>query len=135
MKLLTPGTGNQRANKASAVRFIAERVLDVASMNEVSGEIVTSAGDTFTVSAYAETTAAFVKTPGKDKDEYSIYASGHRALMVRQLKDGRIFVYQLDSRAVEPRSGSSSVPWEDIRRAAERTWVCQGDKVREFGKS
>jgi hypothetical protein len=44
-------------------------------------------GTRYHVSAYAETGAAFVSTPGVDKSKYSIYASGVTALMYRQLKN------------------------------------------------
>ena len=131
MKLLTPGTGNQSANKAKAARFVAEKILDAEACDEKTGEVVTKAGDVFIVSAYAETAAAFAKTPGVSKAKNSIYASGHHAIMVRQFKkDDRIIIYQLDPTQVSPPAGSSSIAWDVIEKAADCVWVCKGDIVR-----
>lgn len=64
------------------------------------------------MSAYAETGAAFVSTPGVDKSKYSIYASGVTALMYRQLRnDQRSFVYEVDPDDVEVAPGSTSAEW------------------------
>ena len=136
MKLLIPGTGNQRANKAKAVRFVVEKIIDAASHDEKSGEVVTKTGDIFTVSAYAETPAAFAKTPGVAKDKNSIYASGHKVLMVRQIKnDDRIFVYKLDPEGVSPPTGSSSISVQDISKAADCVWVCKGSEIKCIDKT
>lgn len=135
MKLLKPGTGNQKANKAKAVRFVVEKIIDAASSDESSGEVVSEDGDVFTVSAYAETPAAFAKTPGVAKDKNSIYASGHHVLLVRQIKnDDRIMVYRLDPENVSPPAGSSSISWQAISKAAECVWVCKGDLIRLIEK-
>ena len=135
MKLLVPGTGNQKANKAKAVHFVVEKIIDAESYDEKSGEVVTKAGDVFTVSAYAETPAAFAKTPGVGKEKNSIYASGHKVLMVRQLKnDDRILVYKLDPEAVSPPTGSSSISWQDISKTADCVWICKGSEIRCIDK-
>ncbi|VUX55544.1 protein of unknown function [uncultured Woeseiaceae bacterium] len=135
MKLLVPGTGNQKANKAKAVRFVVEKIIDAASSDEKSGEVVAKTGDIYTVSAYAETPAAFAKTPGVGKEKNSIYASGHQVLMVRQIKnDDRILVYKLDPEAVSPPTGSSSIPWQDISKASDCVWVCKGSEIKLIDK-
>ena len=135
MKLLVPGTGNQKANKAKAVRFVVEKIIDAESYDEKSGEVVAKTGDVFTVSAYAETAAALAKTPGVGKEKNSIYASGHKVLMVRQIKnDDRIIVYKLDPEAVSPPTGSSSIAWQDISKAADCVWVCKGNEINCIDK-
>lgn len=135
MKLLVPGTGNQRANKAKAVRFVVENIVDAESCDEKSGAVVATNGDIFTVSAYAETPAAFAKTPGVAKEKNSIYASGHQVLMVRQIKnDDRIFVYKLDPEVVSPPDGSSSIPWQEISKASDCIWVCKGNEIKLIDK-
>jgi len=135
MKLLVPGTGNQSANKAKAVRFVVEKIIDAASSDEKSGEVVAKTGDVYTVAAYAETPAASVRTPGVGKGKNSIDAPGHRVLMVRQLKnDDRILVYKLDPEAVSPPTGSASVPWQDVSKASDCVWVCKGSEIRLIDK-
>ena len=135
MKLLIPGTGNQKANKAKAVRFVVEKIIDAESYDEKSGEVVAKTGDVFTVSAYAETAAAFAKTPSVGKEKNSIYASGHKVLMVRQIKnDDRIIVYKLDPEAVSPPTGSNSIAWQDISKASDCVWVCKGNEINCIDK-
>ncbi len=135
MKLLVPGTGTQNANKANAVRFVVENIIDAASSDEKSGEVVAKTGEIYTVSAYAETPAASAKTPAVGKEKNSVAASGHRVLMVRQLKnDDRILVYKLDPEAVSPPTGSRSIPWQDVSKASDCVWVCKGSEIRLIDK-
>ena len=64
MKLLTSGTGNQVSNRKVAIEYIAGNIIDVKSVDQKAGNITSIDGDRYHVSAYAETTAAFISTPG-----------------------------------------------------------------------
>jgi hypothetical protein len=130
MKLLVPG-GSRKQNRRKAVQFVVDNIMPASSFDAESGAVISEAGDTFMVSAYAESSAAFVSTPGKDKTEHSIYASGHKVLLVRQLKnDSRIFVYQVDPTAIPPPKNSNTVQWPEIQRVAEKVWVCRDGVVQ-----
>ena len=130
MKLLKPGNGNQSANRQKAVQFIADNILDVESINFKLCNITTTDGRTYHVSAYAETPAAFVSTPGVDKSEYSIYASGLPTLMFRQLKnDERAFIYEVNPSDIVTKPNSSSADWEEISKVAKRIWICTKSKI------
>jgi len=136
MRLLKPGTGNQKANRSKAVKFIVERIIDASDFDLDSGVVTAKDGTRYQVSAYAETGAAFVSTPGLDKSKYSIYASGVTALMYRQLRnDQRSFVYEVEPDDVEVAPGSTSAEWTAVDAAAKRIWVCSGDKIRLIEKS
>jgi hypothetical protein len=114
MKLLTPGTGNQRANREKAIGYITENLVETESIDLKAGHITAKDGSTYHVSAYAETSAAFVSTPGLDKSQNSIYASGLLSLMYRQLKnDKRSFVYEVDPSRIKTRPSSSTAEWSD----------------------
>ena len=76
MKLLKPGTGNQSANRKIAIQYIVDNIIDTASVDNNSGNITGTDGKSFHVSAYAETSAAFISTPGVAKSKHSIYESG-----------------------------------------------------------
>lgn len=130
MPLLTPGTGNQRANRKAAVEYIVGTIIEAQEYDPESGRVVAVDGTQYQVSAYAETPAAFVSTPGVDKSKYSIYASGAIALMLRQLKkDKRLFVYEVNPEDIEVAAGSTSAEWTAVDKASRRIWVCAGDKV------
>jgi hypothetical protein len=131
MNLLKPGTGNQSANRQKAIEYIASNILDVTDIDLRTGNITTAEGATYHVSAYAESSAAFVSTPGKDKTEYSIYASGLPALMYRQLKkDIRSFIYEVNPTDIKTKPNSSSAEWTDIEKAAKRIWICTAKEVK-----
>ena len=130
MNLLKPGTGNQNANRKVAIQYITENLFDVESIDLRAGKITAVDGASWHVSAYAETSAAFVSTPGVDKSQYSIYASGLPALMFRQLKnEKRSFVYEVDPPTIPVKSNSSSAEWSDIEKVSTRIWVCTDEKV------
>jgi len=76
LNILKPGSGNQKANRQAAVEFIAANILELESMDVASGKITTTDGVSYQVSAYAETTGAFVSTPNVKNSKNSIYASG-----------------------------------------------------------
>ncbi len=131
MKILKPGTGNQSANRKKAAQFIADNILDVESIDFKSCNITTTGGITYHVSAYAETPAAFVSTPGVDKSEYSIYASGLPTLMFRQLKnDERVFVYEVNPSEIVTKPNSPSADWTEIDKVAKRVWICTKSQVK-----
>ena len=131
MKLLTPGTGNQIENRRIAIEYISSNILDAIDIDFRSGNISTAEGATYHVSAYAESRAAFISTPGRDKSEYSIYASGLPSLMYRQIKnDKRTFIYEIDPDKVKTKPNSSSADWKDIDKAAKRIWVCTAKEVK-----
>ena len=131
MNLLKPGTGNQSANRQKAIEYIADNILEVVNIDLRAGNITTSDGSTYHVSAYAESSAAFVSTPGVDKSEHSIYASGCPALMFRQLKnDKRSFVYEVTPADIVTKPNSSSAEWAEIDKAAKRIWVCTDTQVK-----
>jgi len=136
MKLLKPGTGNQFENRKKATQYIADNLLTAESVDLIAGNITTKEGIIYHVSAYAETTAAFVSTPGIDKSEYSIYASGLPTLMYRQLKkDNRSFVYEVNPSDIVTKPNSSSAEWSDIDKVAKRIWICTEKGVKCIDRS
>jgi hypothetical protein len=136
MNLLKPGSGNQRANRKAAVEFIASNILEVESMDVATGIITTTDGVSYQVSAYAETTGAFVSTPSVEKSKNSIYASGLPALMFRQLKsDRRSILYEVDPPKLYVKPNSSTAEWSDISKAATRKWICTSDEIRLIEKT
>jgi hypothetical protein len=131
MTLLKPGTGNQKSNRKKAIQFIADNIMDVERIDFNSGNITTTEGMTFHVSAYAETPGAFVATPGVDRSQYSIYASGLTTLMYRQLKnDNRAFIYEVEPSEIVTKPNSSTAEWKDVEKVAKRIWVCAKDKIK-----
>ena len=131
MNILKPGVGNQNANRKAAVEFITSNIFDVESMDIASGIITTTDGVSYQVSAYAETTGAFVSTPNVGKSRNSIYSSGFSALMFRQLKnDKRSILYEVDPPKIYVKSNSSTAEWSDISKVATRKWVCTSDEIR-----
>lgn len=135
-KLLTPGTGNQNANRKKAIEYIAEYIMEVDAIDLIKGNITTTDGNKYHVSAYAESPAAFISTPGVDKSKYSIYESCLTSLMYRQLKDDkRSFVYEVDPRIIPVPKNSSSASWPDIDKCSTRIWICFGDKQRLIDRS
>jgi len=81
MNLLEPGTGNQISNRKKAIDYITNNIIEVKSIDLKEGNITAKDGTSYHVSAYAETPAAFVSTPGVDRSMHSIYASGLCTLM------------------------------------------------------
>ena len=135
MKLLKPGTGNQGPNRKLAVKYITENIIDAKSIDEKSGQITSTDGISYQVSAYAETPAAFVSTPNVDNSKNSIYASGLPALMFRQLRhDKRSFVYEVDPQKIFVKPNSSSAQWSDIEKVSTRIWVCTEESVNLINK-
>ena len=135
MNILKPGTGNQSANRRAAVEYITSNIFEAESVDIASGKFTSTDGDSYQVSAYAETPAAFVSTPNVDKSQYSIYASGLRALMFRQLKnDKRSFVYEVDPQKITLKPKSSSAEWSDVSKVATRIWVCTSDEIKLIEK-
>lgn len=131
MKLLKPGTGNQNSNRRKAILYISENIIDTDTRDFQAGNITSKDGVMYHVSAYAETPAAFVSTPGVDKSQYSIYASGLRTLMFRQLKnDKRSFIYEVDPSKITLKPKSSTAQWPDIEKVSTRIWICTDDQVR-----
>ena len=130
MDLLIPGTGNQSANRKKATRYIADNIIDARAVDESSGKITSTDGISYQVSAYAETTAAFISTPKVDKAKYSIYASGLPALMFRQLKDRkRSVIYEVDPNMIAMKPNTKTAEWSEIGRVAARTWVCTKEQI------
>ena len=135
MKLLKPGTGNQIANRKIAAQYIVDHIIDTDDYDISACNITSKEGVTYHVSAYAETPAAFVSTPGVDKSQYSIYASGLRTLMFRQLKnDKRSFIYEVDPLKIPVKPNSSSAEWADIDKVSSRIWVCTSEQVKEINR-
>ena len=135
MKLLKPGTGNQVSNRKIAIEYIANNIIDVKSVDHKAGNITSTDGALFHVSAYAESSAAFVSTPGVDKSKHSIYESGLIALMYRQIKnDKRSFIYEVDSIQIFVKPGSSSADWTEVDKVATRIWVCTSEGTRLFDR-
>lgn len=136
MKLLQPGTGNQVANRKKAIQYITDNIIEAKTIDVTSGNITATDGISYQVSAYAETSAAFVSTPNVDKSRYSIYASGLRALMFRQLKnDERSFVYEVDPPEIPIKPNSSSAEWSDIAKVSTRIWICTKEQITLIDKS
>jgi len=131
MSLLKTGTGNQVANRKKAVEFIATHVIETESYDLDSGTISAKDGRKYHESAYAETSAALVSTPGVDRSRNSIYESGLISLMYRQLKrDQRTFVYEVDPERIHVKPGSSEAAWADVDKASTRAWVCVDNRVQ-----
>ncbi|HIB84223.1 MAG TPA: hypothetical protein EYO59_06400 [Chromatiaceae bacterium] len=135
MHLLTPGTGNQNTNRAIATAYICASVIDNDSFDLTKGNITATDGTRYKVSAYAETPAAFVSTPGTDKSKNSIYESGLSVLMFRQMKrDNRSFVYEVAPSNLYVKPNTCSAKWVDVDKAADRIWVCTKDSVKLFDR-
>ena len=49
--------------------------------------------------------------------------------MLRQLKDGRLFIYEVEPSDVKLKQGSSTAPWNVIKDVAIKIWVCKNNKV------
>jgi hypothetical protein len=131
MNILKPGNGNQRANRKAAVEYVASNIFDVESMDVATGIITTTDGVSYQVSAYAETTGAFVSTPNVEKSNNSIYTSGLPALMFRQLKnDKRSILYEVDPQKLYVKPNSATAEWSDISKVATRKWICTSDEIR-----
>ncbi len=131
MNLLTPRTGNQSTNRLKAIEYIADHILEVTDIDLRAGNIKTKDGSAYHISAFAESVAAFITTPGVDKSKYSIYASGHPTLMFRQIKkDKRSFIYEVDPTDILMKPNSSSADWSEIDKAAKRIWVCTETQVK-----
>ena len=121
MALLKPGTGNQRRNREKAIKFLESEIFEISQTDIDDGTITIEEGTTYKVSAYAETPAAFVSTPGRDISENSIYETGLPALMVRQLKDGRIFVYEVNPYDIS--TDTNTAEWKVVDKASTRVWI------------
>lgn len=136
MNILKPGNGNQSANRNAAVEYITSNIFEVESVDRESGKITTTDGVSYQVSAYAETSGAFVSTPNVEKSKNSIYASGLPVLMFRQLKhDKRSFVYEVDPLKITVKPNSSTAEWSDIDKVARRIWVCTSDEIKLIDKT
>ena len=136
MKILTPGTGNQNANRKAATEYITSKILEAESVDPETGIITTTDGVSYQVSAYAETPGAFVSTPKVKNAKNSIYSSGFCALMLRQLKnDDRLFVYEVDPPKIFVKPNSSTAEWADISKVARRIWICKIDEIRLIDKT
>lgn len=131
MKLLAPGNGNQKNNRKKAIDYIVENLIKTETVDYVTGNIISTDGVSYQISAYAETMGAFIKTPDVDKSIHSIYASGLRALMYRQLKkDKRSFVYEIEPTDIVLKSGSSTALWEEIDKVSKRVWICTKEQIK-----
>lgn len=136
MKLLKPGTGNQDANRKAATEYITSAILDAESVDLATGVITTTDGESYQVFPYAGTPGAFVSTPKVKNAKNSIYASGHKALMYRQLKnDDRSFIYEVDPPKIFVKPNSSTAEWADISKVAIRIWICKKDEIRLIDKT
>jgi len=131
MNLLKSGTGNQKANRKKAIQYIVENIIETDTVDESAGNITATDGSQYHVSSYAETPAAFVSTPGVEKSQYSIYATGLITLMFRQLKnDKRSFIYEVNPSDIITKPNSSSAKWVDIDKVSTRIWVCTKNGVK-----
>ena len=136
MNILKPGTGNQSANRKAALEYITSNIFEAESVDAAAGRFTTTDGNSYQVSAYAETSGAFVSTPKVDKSKHSIYASGLPALMFRQLRnDKRSFIYEVDPPKIFVKPNSSTAEWADISKVATRIWVCTRDEIKLIDKS
>jgi len=136
MNILKPGPGNQSANRKAAVEYITSNIFEAESVDAASGKFTSTDGDSYQVTAYAETPAALVSTPSVDKSKNSIHASGLRVLMFRQLKhDKRSFVYEVDPQKITLKPRSSSAEWLEVSKVAIRIWVCTNDEIKLIDKS
>ena len=136
MNILKPGTGNQSANREAATEFITSKIFEIETVDIASGRFTSTDGNSYQVSAYAETRGAFVSTPKTENSKNSIYASGLPALMFRQIKnDNRSFVYEVDPLKIHVKANSSTAEWTDISKVARRIWVCTHDEIRLIDKT
>lgn len=136
MKLLKPGTGNQNLNRRAAIQFIIDNIIETDSVDLSTGNIVTKEGTAYHVSAYAETPAAFISTPGEKKSIHSIFESGLTSLMYRQLKkDEHSFIYEVNPIDIQLKENINSAQWPDIDKAATRIWVCKNDTFKLIDRS
>ena len=130
VNLLKPGIGNQKANRKAAVEYITSHIFEAESMDVATGIFTTTDGVSYQVSAYAETTGAFVSTPKVTKSINSIYASGLPALMFRQLKnDKRSILYEVDPPKLKVKANSSTAEWFAVSKAATRKWICTSEEI------
>ncbi len=136
MNLLTLGAGNKGRNIKAATEYITSKLLEVESADLEAGAFTTPDGDSYQVSAYAETTAALMSIPKVDKAQQGKPVSGPRALMFRQLKnDRRSFIYEVDPPTITRRTRSSTAEWSEVSKAATRIWICTNDEVRLIDKT
>ena len=136
MNILKTGTGNQSANREAATEYITSNIFEVETVDTATGRFTSTDGDSYQVSAYAETRGAFVSTPKTEKSKNSIYASGLPAIMFRQLKnDHRSFVYEVDPLKIHVKPNSSTAEWTDISKVARRIWICTRDEIRLIDKT
>ena len=136
MNILKTGTGNQSANREAATEYITSHIFEVETVDAASGRFTSTDGDSYQVSAYAETRGAFVSTPKTQNSKNSIYASGLPALMFRQLKnDGRSIVYEVDPLKIFVKPNSSTAEWTDVSKAARRIWICTREEIRLIDKT
>ena len=136
MNLLKTGTGNQSANREAATEYVTSNIYEVETVDAASGRFTSTDGDSYQVSAYAETRGAFVSTPKTQNSKNSIYASGLPAVMFRQLKnDGRSIVYEVDPLKIFVKPNSSTAEWTDVSKAARRIWICTREEIRLIDKT
>ena len=135
MNLLKTGPGNQSANRKAAVEYITSNIFEAESVDIASGKFTSTDGDSYQVSAYAETPAALISTPKVDESQSGTDASRLRVLMFRQLKhDKRSFVYEVDPQKITLKPRSSSAEWLDVSKVATRIWVCTSDEIKLINK-
>ena len=135
MNLLVSGTGNQKVNRKKAVRYIVDNIIDTDTFDMDNGNITSKDGTAYHVSAYAESSAAFISTPGVDKSKYSIYESGLRTLMFRQCKNGeKAIIYEVDPNNISVKCNSNLAEWQNIDKASTRIWVCVDERVKLFDR-
>jgi hypothetical protein len=135
MNILKPGPGNQSANRKAAVEYITSNIFEAESVDVASGRFTSTDGDSYQVSAYAETPAALISTPKVDESQPGTDASRLRVLMFRQLKhDKRSFVYEVDPQKITLKPRSSSAEWLDVSKIATRIWVCTSDEIKLINK-
>ncbi len=135
MNILKPGTGNKSANVKAATEYITSNIFEVETVDVASGRFTSTAGDSYQVFAYAETSGAFISTPKTEKSKDSIDASGLSALMFRQIRnDHRSFVYKVDPLTIFIKPNSSTAEWTDVSKVATRMWICTNDEIRVVDK-
>jgi hypothetical protein len=129
MNILKPGPGNQSANRKAAVEYITSNIFEAESVDVASGRFTSTDGDSYQVSAYAETPAALISTPKVDESQPGTDASRLRVLMFRQLKhDKRSFVYEVDPQKITLKPRSSSAEWFLARRDSSRVFQAAADR-------
>lgn len=140
MKLLSPGNGNQSENNKKAIQFIAKHIFEVENENVHldKRQIVDKEGVKYQVCAYAESTAAFVSTPGKNREtDDSIYIANLPTLMFQQIKnDSRYIIYEVDLNELKTYQKPSicNVEWKDVQKISRRTWVWKDGEIKVFDK-